>query len=122
MAYLTLMGKLPHTLSQTAQRTIGLHLRTGSLFLSIVTLSLAATLSILYFMQINFIAQKGIQINHLQNKINQIKHKNMEIASDIEQIDSLLFTRQVVSEQLHMEEIQSVKYWPSSYHKILAKE
>ncbi len=114
MSYLELMGKLPSKLTQTAERTIGFHVRSGSVFLSSITLVLAATLCLLYFMQINFIAQKGLQLNRLEKAIDKIERENYEISADIDRIEAMSFTKEVAIGQLQMQEIDHIEYWRSS--------
>ncbi|MEI6221495.1 MAG: hypothetical protein WCP97_01895 [bacterium] len=122
MKHVEFMGQIPSQLRATANRTLGLKVKVGTTFLTITTLALGTCLSLLYFVQINFIAQKGLTINQLEQKIADTKRENRLLSNDIAELNSLGFTKQVASQQLHMEEISKVEYWQSSGSKIVAQK
>jgi len=121
MPYLELAGRLPQKLLQFSKSTLGRHVKFGSVFLSSLTIILAAVLCLLYFFQVSMLAQKGLEINKLENNLTVLKKENQELESDIARIKALKFTEEVVGEHTTLEEISKVIHVRSIDHRRIAK-
>lgn len=122
MSYLEFMGSSIKRNATYAQRTIGYQIQAGSVFLSVVTLTLGATFGLLYFVQINFIAQKGLQITQLEQQILTYQKKNTQLANAIDREGCLTSTKRVATEELALEEVQDILYWQGNINHTLAKQ
>jgi len=108
MNHIAVMGRFPDKLLSFGKITLGHHIRIGSVFLSMVGMVLLATLCIMYFLQINSIAKKGLAINELERSLQVMEKESRDLQTEIAKIKSLNFTKEVINEHAELDEISAV--------------
>ena len=121
MSYVAVFGDHQAKPRSGRRHALKFRMQFGTLSLSIITIALAAVLSILYFMQVNRLTMSGYTITKLETEMRTLKDDNKKLQYEISQRKALSVVDSEARNTLHMVPAEEVQYWWKDQANLLAR-